>query len=251
MELQEAKQAVDKAVSSEEFLIVIGTCRVKYTGRAVSKLAEGERAVIVKGDGSFLVHQNKNLKAINYQPPDGVITTEINDDQLVVRASRRNPEEVLEAKFSEVKEAKSFDMDDDNSLKMFGTEEELSNLLMQDLEHIEKGLRPIKNESPLSKGKIDVFARDKERNNVVIEVKRRKAGLDAVTQLKRYVEEVDKRKEKNTRGIICAPGITPNACDFLEEEGFEFYEMDYEVHNPGSEIKGLKGKQRMLKDFDG
>jgi len=73
---------------------------------------------------------------------------------------------------------------------------------------------------------------------VVIELKRREAGLDAVTQLARYVEEVSKRRDRATRGILCAPKITPNALRMLERDGLEFFKLDYEIGNPSAKITG-------------
>jgi len=249
MDLSLACDVCENAISKQEMLLVLGNCTVKYHGRAVSKLAQGDRLVIVKGDGSFLVHQNKNLAAINYQPPKGIVQAQIQDNHLLLRASRRNPKELLEVTFSNVKFAQAFSVKDDSSIHIFGTEKNLSDLLMQDLEMIEPGLRPVKRETILKKGMIDVFALDKDNNPVVIEVKRRTADLAAVSQLKRYVEEVSRRKDCKVRGILCAPNITPNALSFLEKEKLEYFKLDYEVHNPSAEIKGLQKKQSVLDQF--
>ncbi|NYZ80029.1 DUF91 domain-containing protein, partial [Candidatus Micrarchaeota archaeon] len=74
MELKDAYELSKKAIDDKRNLIVVGECSVKYHGRAASKLSSGERIVIIKQDGSFLVHQNKNMAAINYQPPKGVVS---------------------------------------------------------------------------------------------------------------------------------------------------------------------------------
>jgi hypothetical protein len=249
MELSQAFNVIDDALSSKKMLVVVGKCRVKYTGRATSKLAHGDRLVIVKSDGSFLVHQDSKLAAINYQPPHGRLSTELVDDCLVLRAARKKPRELLEVIFSRVEFAQGFHMRDDTSLKVFGTEKDLSDLLMQDLDLIEPGLKPVKQESHVMRGFIDIFARDKKGRHVVIEVKRRTAGLKEVTQLKRYVGEVTRRKGKKCRGIMCAPGISKNARVMLEREDLEFYELDYDACTPDTKIKGLHSKQKGLKEF--
>jgi len=249
MELKKAFEKLEKAIKKQDNIIIVGKCKVKYEGRAASKLAQGERIVIIKEDRSFLVHQNKKLAAINYQPPKGRISTELKSNSLIIRAQRKKPKELLEAEFTEIFFVKTFKLKDDNNIKVFGTEKNLSELLMQDLELIEKGLKPLKNESPLPKGYIDILAEDKKGNLVVIEIKRRQASLNSVSQLKRYVREVEKRKNTKTRGLICAPGITPHALNFLEKEGFEFFKLDYEISNPSAKIKGLHKKQKGIKEF--
>ncbi len=250
MDLSQAKRVVDDALSACHTLIVVGDCSVRYHGRAASKLASGERIIIVKSDGSFLVHQNKGMAAINYQPPkNNRISTELSTNTLIIKAMRRSPKEILEVIFTSVLFAQAFPMRDDSSLKVFGTEKNLADLLMQDLELIEPGLRPLKQESPLQKGMIDIFARDRDGKNVIIELKRRTAGLSSVTQLKRYVDEVDQRIGQETRGILCAPSITPNALKSLEKWGLEFVRLDFEVSNPSAKIKGLQPKQKGMGEF--
>jgi len=140
-------------------------------------------------------------------------------------------------------------MKDDSKLKLFGSERELAGLLMQDLTLVEPGLTPLKQESDVRKGSIDILARDALGNLVAIELKRRTAGLDAVTQLHRYVCELSKRKGERVRGVLCAPAITPNAHAMLEKSGLEFFKLDYEVGSPSVKIKGLEKKQKTISQF--
>ena len=56
--------------SKDNVLIVVGCCSVKYVGRARSMLGWGERIVIVKSDGSVLVHQRVGREPVNWQPPE-------------------------------------------------------------------------------------------------------------------------------------------------------------------------------------
>lgn len=249
IELADAKAVIDDAVSGKKMALVVGECSVNYHGRAASKISSGERLVILKGDGSFLVHQNKGMAAINYQPPNGIISAELVDGALIIRASRRKPKELLEVIFSKIRFANCFRMTDDSSLRVFGTEKNLSDLIMQNPSLVEEGLTVVNQESPLSKGKIDIFARDINGNNVVIEVKRRTAGMKDAEQLCRYVREVSKRLDTKARGILCAPKITSSALVMLEEAGLEFCALDYEVSNPSARIKSITKKQKSLGDY--
>lgn len=246
----EAKNKIDGGLDSGRLVLVVGNCFVKYMGRAASKLTEGDRLLVIKPDGTFLVHQRTKMAAINYQGPGARISTVADASELQVKAERSKPmHEVIEVHFHSVGFVDSFEMKDDKTLKLFGSEKELSGQLMQDLHLIEKGLIPLKKESYMNKGAIDILAEDAAKNLVAIELKRRNAGLDAVTQLQRYVEELQKRKGRRVRGIMCAPAITPNALKMLEQQGFEFFKLDYEVSNPAAKIKGLQKKQKILDEY--
>ncbi|MFH1107298.1 MAG: endonuclease NucS [Candidatus Micrarchaeota archaeon] len=251
MQLSEAKACVDRALEEGRLAVVVGRCRVQYEGRAASKLSEGDRLLIIKNDGTFLVHQPKGMAAINYQGPGAAILTSIEGGEFAVSAlrSRKDVKERIHVKFFDVYSAESFALKDDKSLALFGSERQLSDLIMQDLTVIEKGLVPLQQESGVRKGVIDILARDSGGSLVVIEVKRRQAGLDAVSQLERYVSDLSKRKGARVRGVLCAPAITPNAHTMLERAGLEYFRLDYEIGNPSAKIKGLRKKQKILDEY--
>ena len=256
--LKDSKKTIDAGLNAGKLIVVIGSCSVKYEGRAASKLSEGDRMLIIKKDGTFLVHQSKGMAAINYQGPGSAILTALSEDgnSLMLSAVRKtknslpgNVREQIVVNFKNVQFVEAFELQDDKKLKVFGTEGELSSLLMQDLNLIEPGLLPVQQESPLPKGHIDILARDKDNNLVIIEVKRRQAELAAVSQLKRYVDEVSKRKNVVVRGIICAPSMSENSKKMLDEYGFEFYKLNYEIGNPSAKIIGLEKKQKILGEY--
>ncbi|MBU1197433.1 endonuclease NucS [Candidatus Micrarchaeota archaeon] len=256
MELMEAQRVVNSALEEGAFTLLVGSCRVRYEGRAASKLSEGDRVVLIKNDGTFLVHQTQGMTAINYQGPGAVVSTRISrengEEALVISAVRKKRtglNERIDVHFFNVYSAHAFSLKDDQKLKLFGSERELSDLLMQDLHLIEKGLIPLQQESEMRKGTIDILAEDRDRNLVVIEVKRREAGLDAVSQLSRYVQELSKRKGKHVRGILCSPHVTPNALKMLEHSGLEYFKLEYEIRNPSAKIKGLQRKQKTMDAF--
>ena len=114
---------------------------------------------------------------------------------------------------------------------------------------IEPGLVPINQQQHFRKGICDIIARDAKGNLVVIELKRRQADYASVTQLQRYMKEVEKLKGIKTRGILLAPEIRKNAHELLEKYGLEFFHLDFEIGNPKAKIKGLKKKQQTLDRF--
>jgi hypothetical protein len=80
---------------------------------------------------------------------------------------------------------------------------------------------------------MDIFGRDAEGRPVVVELKRRRVGPDAVGQLSRYVEAVRREEgldeeDDAVRGVLVAPSVTPRAEELLARDGFEFVavEMD-------------------------
>lgn len=248
---EEAARVVNKALEERRLCVLLGNCVIRYEGRAASKLSEGDRLVIIKPDGTFLVHQKNRMTAINYQGPGARVSVQTSPDAFFVKAERSKPlRETIEVRFNTVQFADCFEMRDDSKLKLFGSERQLAELLMQDLHLIEQGLAPLKQESEVRKGTIDILARDAVGRLVVIEVKRRSAGLDAVTQLSRYVRELAHRKNEVVRGILCSPAITPNALKMLEEGGLEYFKLDYEVANPSARIRGLERRQKALSEFE-
>ncbi len=248
--LAKAKEKLDSFLNSGKMIVVIGNCFVHYQGRAGSKLAEGNRMLLIKADNSFAIHQNTKLRPINYMM-NAQSSTKIDSEKncLVISAFKRKPKEKLEVFFNQIDFVQAFEIEREKELRLFGSERELSDLLMQDLSVLEKGLTALKKEQPLRKGIIDIIAEDKDKNLVVVEVKRRKADLNAVRQLYSYVKQVETIKGKKTRGIICAPLIGKPPMELLEKYGLEFCRLDYEIYNPKEEIKGLQKKQSTLTEL--
>ncbi len=248
MELGEAKSLIEGAVSRRELLIVVGSCYVEYWGRAASKLPRGNRVLMVKGDGSFAIHQNKKLNAVNYMIGASV-NCALEEGHLMVIARKSKPKETMNVRFHSIDFVQSFDIEGKDDLSLFGSEKEISDQLGQDLSFIEEGLKPVHREEQFRKGIIDLLAEDKDGNLVVIEVKRRQAGYDAVEQLNRYMKQVERMKGKKTRGMLIAPEIGKNAYELLERYGLEFAKIDLEMGNPKAKIKGIQKKQKTIDEF--
>ena len=98
-------------------------------------------------------------------------------------------------------------------------------MLWKHLSMIEKGFRPTRREYQTENGFIDLMGTDSEEKLMILEFKSRKAGMNAVKQLKRYVDCFKDNKEF-VRGIIVAPDITLNAKEELESLQMEFIPME-------------------------
>jgi len=216
MDFSQAHKQIDEAIKSKHMLMVIGNCYVEYWGRAASKLPKGKRLVMIKGDNSFAIHQNRLLRPVNYMM-DARIHFEVTDNTLIMSARKQKPKEEIKVYFYRIDAVHSYEMDEPADLRLFGSERELSDQLMQDLSFIEPGLIPLKKEDIFRKGVVDIIAEDAKKNLVVVEVKRRKADFAAVTQLQRYMKQVEKIKNKKTRGLLLAPEITKAAMELLED----------------------------------
>ncbi|WP_457742541.1 endonuclease NucS [Thermococcus sp.] len=236
---EEIKLLVDSAVSSEAILTIFARCRVHYDGRAKSELGPGDRVILVKPDGSFLIHQREKREPVNWQPPGSVVRLELLEKPVLVSV-RRKPRETLEVELEEVYLITVFHAEDYEELALTGSEAEMAELIFENPELIEPGFRPLHREKPIRHGIVDVLGVDKEGNIVVLELKRRRADLHAVSQLKRYVETL-REEHKNVRGILVAPSLTSGAKKLLEKEGLEFKKLE-----PPKRDRKSRGRQLRL-----
>jgi len=221
---EEIKLLVDSAVSSEGVLTIFARCRVHYDGRAKSELGPGDRVIIVKPDGSFLIHQKEKREPVNWQPPGSVVRLELRERPVLVSV-RRKPRETLEVELEEVYLITVFHAEDYEELALTGSEAEMAELIFENPEVIEPGFKPLYREKPIKHGIVDVLGVDRDGNLVVLELKRRRADLHAVSQLKRYVETL-REEHENVRGILVAPSLTSGAKKLLEKEGLEFRKLE-------------------------
>ncbi len=248
MEFGQAIKQIDEGIKSKGMLMVVGNCYVEYFGRAASKLPKGKRLLLIKGDNSFAIHQNRLLRPTNYMMNARIHFEQI-DGALLISAKKNNPKEEIKVFFYRIDAIHSHKMGEPSDLRLFGSERELSKQLMQDLSFIEPGLRPLKQEDHFRKGIVDIIAEDAQGNLVVIEVKRRQADFNAVQQLERYMKQVAKMKNKKTRGLLLAPEITKTATELLESYGLEFFKFEFEIGNPSTKIKGVQKKQPTLSEY--
>jgi len=250
LDLEKAQKKILNSIKHNNMCVAVGECYVEYEGRASSKLPRGKRMLLIKGDSSFAIHENRLIRPTNYMM-GASIGCELDEkkDALKIFSKKVKPKEKIEAWFFTIDDVVDYDVPETNDLRLSGSEKELNDALMDDLSFLEPGLKPINQQQVFRKGICDIIAEDAEGRLVVIELKRRQADYGAVTQLKRYMEQVEKIKGKETRGILLAPDIRKNARELLESYGLEYFSYDFEV-GERSKIKGIgKGQKKIGECF--
>lgn len=229
--------------SVRALLVIIGSCRVDYSGRAKSILDYGERLVLVKRDGTVIVHQEALREPVNWMPPGTKVKYEIEDGMLALKASRSEPLEHMHIAFKEILLISSHVLKDSQSIKVAGMENQLVEEIARNPGVIELGLRVVERERPTISGEIDIYGVDKNGIPVIIEVKRGAPSINAVHQLHAYILDLKKHnKGARVRGILVAQKIPEMVKTLLKEKALEYKEIDwqFDLHAEG---------QRTLDEF--
>ena len=235
---REALEVLAQALApdDERVVTIIGRCTVEYDGRATSTLGLGDRLVILKPDGSLLVHTDEQRTPVNWQPPgcahevslEEIDATDQTSDVLHVRSVRRTPHETVNIRFVDVFQLSAFALADEQELQLQGSEEDLRQRVLAEPTLIEEGFAPLAVERETPAGAVDIYGTDAEGVPTIIELKRRRVGPDAVSQLKRYVDALERELaiDRSVRGILVAPSLTDRAARLLKSEGLEHITLD-------------------------
>jgi len=224
--VEEAAEFVRKALSERKALVIVGNCWVEYRGRASSKLKPGERIVMIKEDGSVLVHRPTGYEPVNWQPPGCLFQTSMSDGVLEVRAVRRKPSESVRVFFDRIYLVSAFSLVDDGKFSLYASEEDMQRAILVEPEIVEPGFKPITYEKRVEPGFVDVYGIDKDGKLVVVEIKRRTAGRDAALQLARYVDSVRSTVSREVRGLLVAPRLAKGVQRVLVTLGLDFRALD-------------------------
>lgn len=224
--IAEAEKVARDAVSQHRTLVVVGKCRVDYVGRAKSKLEPGERILIVKKDGSLLVHRSIGYEPVNWQPPGCIFHTQAKGDLLEIHAIRQKPHESVKVFFDSVQLISALSLEDSGEFSLYASEEDMQKAILLKPSLIEDGLKLVSYEKKVEPGFVDVYAMDRNGNLVVIEIKRKVAGKEAALQLARYIDAIKTKSSRQVRGILVAPDIGKDVQRTLVTLGLEFKQAD-------------------------
>jgi RecB family endonuclease NucS len=208
--------------------LIVARCEVTYTGRLTAHLPESTRLLMLKADGSVLVHADAGgFKPLNWMTPPTVF--EDGGDVLVVRKRAGRSEDRLEIRLHEVLSDVEHEMGEAAGLEKDGVERDLQEALAGRPDALGEDLRLERREWPTDLGPVDLMCRDAEGGWVAVEVKRI-ATIDAVEQLSRYLERIRVDPAKSQcRGILAAQQLKPQAVVLAEARGLRCAEVDLAV----------------------
>jgi hypothetical protein len=208
--------------------LIVARCDVTYTGRLNAYLPESVRLLMLKADGSVLVHADAGgYRPLNWMTPPTVIEDE--GGRLVIRKRAGRSEDRLEIRLVEVLSDVSHDMGEAAGLEKDGVERDLQLLLADDPAHVEPGLRLVKREWPTDVGPVDLMCRDEADGWVAVEIKR-VGTIDAVEQLTRYLDCIRADPARTgCRGILAAQSLKPQAVALAGRRGIGCATVDLAV----------------------
>jgi endonuclease len=206
--------------------LIVARCQVRYSGRLDAYLPEAVRLIMLKADGSVLVHADAGgYKPLNWMTPPTVI--EEADGLMTVR--RRSGEDLLQIELREVLSDVTHELEPDPALTKDGVEAHLQELLAEQPHWCGDGFRLIRREWPTDIGPVDLMCRDGEDRWVAVEIKR-VAGLEAVEQLTRYLERIAADPAfASCRGVLVAQQVKPQARALATSRGIDCVEVDLAV----------------------
>ncbi len=224
--LAEAAALIEKAFAQRRILIVAGNCHVHYAGRATSTLENGERLLIIKSDGSLLVHRPVGYEPVNWQPAGGVFHAQIKGGELEVHGVRQKPRENVRVAFKEVFMVSALSLVDAGDFLLHASEDDMHRAILLKPALFEEGFKPISWEKKVEPGFVDIYGEDKNGKLVIIEVKRKTASKEAALQLAKYIEPIKAKINRELRGVLVAPSLGKDVQRLLVTMGLEFKALD-------------------------
>lgn len=226
--MKQQLQSIKEALATSKTIIISAACEVWYHGKVESHLEDGDRLIIIKSDRTLLVHQPTGVNPINYMKEGTEHSVYEEKDGVYLKSRNVFQKDYLDIRFEKIYAVSAYAFEDGHKIHISGSEEDMSDMIYEHPESIEKGFKPFSREEHTQFGFIDVFGTDKKGKMVVIECKRDFADFKAVNQLHRYIQKIAQSKgvpEKDMRGIIAAPKISENALQMLSDYGYEFVKV--------------------------
>lgn len=228
--------------------VVIARCSVDYLGRLSAHLPPATRMLMVKADGSVLVHSDGgSYKPLNWMsPPCAMTEVKPTPDEIeegvekVWLVQHAKSEDHLRVRLFEVLHDSSHDLGVDPGLIKDGVEAQLQALLAEHIHTLGEGYSLIRREYMTAIGPVDIMCRDASGTTVAVEIKRR-GDIDGVEQLTRYLELLNRDPHlAPVEGVFAAQQIKPQARVLAQDRGIRCVTLDYEA------LKGIDDAESRL-----
>jgi len=209
--------------------LIVARCQVTYSGRLSTVLPMAVRLLVLKSDGSVMVHSDAGgYKPQNWMTAPTAIDVD-GDPPRRIEVRKRGGEEVLEIAIEEVLVDAAHDMGEAVALEKDGVERDLQELLADAPQWCGEGFRLVRREWPTDIGPVDLMCRDGADAWVAVEIKR-VATIEAVEQLSRYLERIRLDPAMgDCRGVLAAQQIKPQASVLAAARGLACVEVDLAV----------------------
>lgn len=217
--------------------LVIARCSVDYAGRLSAHLPLATRLLLLKADGSVLVHSDSlSYKPLNWMsPPCTLAVMEPEPEQADVgvtaiwRVAQAKTADLLVISIHEILHDSAHELGIDPGLKKDGVEADLQRLLAEQIELLGEGYRLVRREYMTAIGPVDILARDANCASVAVEIKRR-GDIDGVEQLTRYLELMNRDPRlAPVSGVFAAQEIKPQARTLAQDRGIRCLVLDYDA----------------------
>jgi RecB family endonuclease NucS len=208
--------------------LIVARCEVRYSGRLNAVLPQALRLLMLKADGSVMVHADTG----GYKPSNWMTAPTVIEEapgRIVVRKYAGGTEDRLEIDIAEIVSDVTHDMGEAAALEKDGVERDLQEALAAAPRHCGEGFRLVRREWPTDIGPVDLMCRDGADAWIAVEIKR-VATIDAVEQLSRYLERIRRDPAMaSCRGVLAAQVIKPQARVLADARGLDCVEVDLAV----------------------
>lgn len=208
--------------------LMIAQCSVDYTGRLTTHLPTARRVLMIKADGSILIHADGgSFKPLNWlAPPCTILEEELDGGR---RWTVANKTEQLVITIEEVYHDFEHELGVEPGLRKDGVESHLQRLLAERIETLGEGWSLVRREYPTPIGPVDILCRDAQGAMVAVEIKRR-GRISGVEQLTRYLELLNRDPDlAPVRGVFAAQEIKPQARVLATDRGITCAILDYDA----------------------
>ncbi len=206
-----------------------------YAGRLTAHLPMATRVLMIKADGSVLVHSDGgSYKPLNWMSPPCTLREGVTDDGQVewtvtTRSTSNGADDTLRILIEEIVHDSQHELGIDPGLRKDGVEKHLQELLAEHPGTLADGLTLVRREYPTAIGPVDLMCRDAAGASVAVEIKRR-GEIDGVEQLTRYLDLLNRDPLlAPVRGIFAAQEIKPQARVLATDRGIACAVVDYDA----------------------